>query len=65
MALKLKRLRIPLEVSEDLHREFKAAAAIKAEKMSDVLIKFVKAYCGRNREELDRLIEMYRNKGQK
>lgn len=61
--LRVKPARIPLDVSHDMKREFKAATAIKGEKMMPVLIRFIRAYIGREREELDRLIEAYKNKG--
>jgi len=61
--LHLKRYRIVLDVSEDMKTEFAAAAAIKKEKMNWVLLKFIRAYIGKERAELDRLIETYRDKG--
>lgn len=61
--LRLKKHRIILDVSDEIKREFKAATAIKDEKMMPVLIRFIKAYISRERDELDRLIERYRDKG--
>lgn len=61
--LKLKHYRIVVECSEELKTQFKAAVALKDERMQHVLTKFMRAYTGRQRDELDRLMSMYKNKG--
>jgi hypothetical protein len=55
--------RFPLDVSRALIREFKAVCAINGLKMSDVMLSFIKAYLGQNREEVIRMTELYLNKG--
>ncbi len=60
---KMQRYRIVLDVSHDLKTEFKAAAAIRNEDMTTLLKKFINAYIGKQREELNRLIDVYRDKG--
>jgi hypothetical protein len=42
--------------------EFKAAVALNKKNMTEVLHAFVKAYLGRHRHELERVINLYRDK---
>lgn len=58
-----KRPRIPVELSQELHDEFKAAVSIKGETMIDVIHRFIRAFCSHERDTLDWLIEKYKNKG--
>jgi hypothetical protein len=56
--------RIILDVPYELKTEFKAAASLNGSCMTHVMVKLIKAYLGRNRRQIDRLIGMYRNKGE-
>ncbi len=58
-----KRHRFVLDLTYDLKTEFKAAAAIRGEDMGHIVLRFIKAYVGSERQELNRLIDVYRDKG--
>lgn len=60
-----KLVRLTFETPYDLHTEFKAATAIKGVKMNQIVHGFMRAYLSKNRDQLDRLIELYVNKGEK
>lgn len=52
-----------MEMSKELKNEFKAACAINGDEMTSVIIRFVNSYCRGKSEELNRIINKYKNKG--
>jgi len=63
MKIVTKKVRLPLNVDRELKDEFKAVTALREESMASVLVAFIKAYLGAHRDQLERLIEKYRDKG--